>query len=116
MTDLEKAKDPNTSFDDLYLLAHNFPNEVLENPILPLLSIENPNKWKDLINACYLTLSIVSFNMDNDREAAQALLKYFSLGGDGNIRIFQICMHMRSPSGVYDERTKNRVKELTELI
>lgn len=44
---VKKALDPNTPPEELFNLAENHP-EVLQNPVLPLLSIEDPLLWSQI--------------------------------------------------------------------
>lgn len=37
------AANPNTPIDVLWKLGTKFPKQLLENPVLPLLLLENPN-------------------------------------------------------------------------
>jgi hypothetical protein len=51
----KKAKDPNTSADDLLSLSLHYPDEVLSNPILPLIALENPALWNQIVDTAYHT-------------------------------------------------------------
>jgi hypothetical protein len=42
MNPKELAQSPNTSPDELFLLVASYPRGVLQNPVLPLISLERP--------------------------------------------------------------------------
>jgi hypothetical protein len=50
-----KAKDPNTTANDLLSLSLYYPDEVLSNPILPLIALENPALWNQIVDSAYRT-------------------------------------------------------------
>lgn len=47
---IERAQDPNLSWSELELLIGRFPFEVLSNPVLSLLALEDPIGWQRLIS------------------------------------------------------------------
>jgi hypothetical protein len=49
----EKAKNPNTSANELISLSLHYPDEVLSNPILPLIALENPALWSQIVDSAY---------------------------------------------------------------
>ena len=49
----EKAKNPNTPANELVSLSLHYPDEVLSNPILPLIALENPALWSQIVEAAY---------------------------------------------------------------
>ena len=51
----KKAKDPNTPANDLLSLSLHYPDEVLSNPILPLIALENPALWNQIVDSAYRT-------------------------------------------------------------
>jgi hypothetical protein len=51
----KKAKDPNTTAADLLSLSLYYPDEVLSNPILPLIALENPALWSQIVDSAYHT-------------------------------------------------------------
>ena len=51
----KKAKDPNTTATDLLSLSLHYPDEVLSNPILPLIALENPALWNQIVDSAYHT-------------------------------------------------------------
>jgi hypothetical protein len=44
-----RALDPNTTPQELMLLTHDFPREVSTNPVMPLLSLEDPAFYQELL-------------------------------------------------------------------
>jgi len=46
------AKDPRAGFEEAFLLGYTNPAEVLENPALPLLALENPERYEELVKHC----------------------------------------------------------------
>lgn len=46
-----RASDPNTDPGDLWILSINFPREVLNNPVLPLIQIEDGQMWHSIMDA-----------------------------------------------------------------
>jgi hypothetical protein len=53
-----KAEDPNTTPQELFTLASDFPKEVSNNPVLPLLSLEDPSFYESLLTRINANLSI----------------------------------------------------------
>ena len=53
MSPEQKAQDPNTPADDLLFFAPYYPDNVLSNPILPLIALENPALWNQIVDAAY---------------------------------------------------------------
>lgn len=49
-----RAQDPNTALADLFIEAQHAPLEVLQNPIMPLLALEDPARWIHLRNEAFL--------------------------------------------------------------
>ena len=49
----ERAKNPNTTANDLLSLSLHYPDEVLSNPILPLIALENPALWNQIVESAY---------------------------------------------------------------
>jgi hypothetical protein len=49
--DTRRARSPDTPPEELLALAKHYP-EVLQNPVLPLLSLENPALWAELRELC----------------------------------------------------------------
>jgi hypothetical protein len=44
----EQAKHPEAPPEQLLELSQSFPEEVLENPLLPLIALESPTLWRDI--------------------------------------------------------------------
>jgi hypothetical protein len=55
------AQNPNTPLQVLYSLAEYYPQDFLQNPLLPLLLLENPNLWESFPEKT----SLVLLKLDN---------------------------------------------------
>lgn len=49
---IDRASDPDTPVEELLRLAEQFPIEVIENPIMGLLSLEDPAAYTRILTAC----------------------------------------------------------------
>ncbi len=50
--DFDAASDPETEVAHLLLLAYTFPDEVLQNPILPLLALQDHRTYLAILQRC----------------------------------------------------------------
>lgn len=65
-----RAADPNATPDELFNAAHNYPNEVLNNPALALISLEDPAFWQKILLAAHrtrYTQSVLSMKLDPEQ-------------------------------------------------
>ncbi len=53
MTDRNMAQDPDCSIEDLEFLCRIYPEDVLNNPVLPLYALEQPARVKELARKCW---------------------------------------------------------------
>jgi hypothetical protein len=75
----QKSRDPNTPADDLLFFAPFYPDDVLSNPILPLIALEKPELWHQIVDAAYEAKDarkyVVRYNLERQQMTLRFLLE-----------------------------------------
>lgn len=100
------AQHPNTSPETLKELFEKYPQEVLNNPVIDLLLLENPNFFKELYNAnpdCF-NKSLPSFYLDWAANHDDILIRY------------SIATGIKTPQSILDKLAEDRDLSVVECV